>query len=232
MLQELSQLGLTDGEARVYLSLLKIGSSKVGAIVRDSHVSYSKIYDVLERLSMKGLVSHVTIGKIKHFNAVEPYRLQDYIQRKEEQLNTQKEIVDQIVPSLIKIANNNRRNSAEIFVGDRGLRTAYEILLSDTSKHEVLRYFYPYDEYHHDIASPFYARLYQFKKTNHYKQISSEFGVKLRFVRFPLPGTMDIFKDRLLIISWSTKIGILISSKEISDHFKEYFDSVWNIAER
>jgi hypothetical protein len=51
------------------------------------------------------LVSHVTIGKIKHFNAVEPYRLQDYIQRKEEQLNIQKEIIDQIVPSLIKIAN-------------------------------------------------------------------------------------------------------------------------------
>jgi sugar-specific transcriptional regulator TrmB len=249
MIQELSQLGLTYGEARVYLSLLKIGSSKVGAIVRESHVSYSKIYDVLERLSMKGLVSHVTIGEVKHFNAVEPYRLQDYIQRKEEQLNTQKEIVDQIVPSLIKIANNKRRrNSAEIFVGDRGLRTAYEILLSDASKHEVLRYFYPYDDEYHDIASPFYARLYQFqkskqleergvsvidfKKSNHYKQISSELGVKLRFVHFPLPGTMDIFKDRLLIISWSSKTGILISSREIVDHFKEYFDSVWNIAER
>ena len=40
MIQELTQLGLTDGEARVYLSLLKIGSSKVGPIVRDSHVSY------------------------------------------------------------------------------------------------------------------------------------------------------------------------------------------------
>ena len=247
MIQELSQLGLTDGEARVYLSLLKIGSSKVRAIVRDSHVSYSKIYNVLERLSIKGLVSHVIIGKIKHFNAVEPYRLQDYIQRKEEQLNTQKEIVDQIVPSLIKIANNKRRNSAEIFAGDRGLKTAYEILLSDASKHEVLRYFYPYDEYH-DIASPFYARLYQFqklkqleergisvidfKKSNHYKQITSELGVKLRFVHFPLPGTIDIFKDRLLIISWSSKTGILISSREIADHFKEYFDSVWNVAER
>jgi hypothetical protein len=24
----------------------------------------------------------------------------------------------------------------------------------------------------------------------------------------------------------------LISSKEIADHFKEYFDSIWNIAER
>jgi sugar-specific transcriptional regulator TrmB len=114
MIQGLSQLGLTNGEARVYLSLLKIGSSKVGPIVRDSHVSYSKVYDILERLSLKGLVSYVTIGKIKHFNAVEPYRLQDYIQRKEEQLSTQKKIVDQIVPSLIKITNNNRRNSGDI----------------------------------------------------------------------------------------------------------------------
>jgi HTH-type transcriptional regulator, sugar sensing transcriptional regulator len=75
ILQELIQLGLIDGEARIYASLLKLGSSKVGAIVRDSHVSYSKIYDVLERLSIKGLVSNVTIGNIKHFNAVEPYRL-------------------------------------------------------------------------------------------------------------------------------------------------------------
>jgi len=82
MIQELTQLGLTDGEARVYLSLLKIGSSKVGPIVRDSHVSYSKIYDVLERLSMKGLVSHVTIDEVKHFNAIEPYRLQDYIEKR------------------------------------------------------------------------------------------------------------------------------------------------------
>ena len=232
---------------RVYLSLLKIGSSKVGVIVRDSHVSYSKIYDVLERLSMKGLVSHFTIGDIKHFNAIEPYNYM-ITYREKEQLNTEKEIVAQIVPLLIKIANNNRRgNSAEIFAGDRGLRTAYEILLNGSYKHEVLRYFYHYDGYH-DIASPFYARLYpyqkskqleeigistiNFKKSKYYRQISSEFKVKLRFVYFPLPGTMDMFKDRLLIISWSAKIGILISSREIADQFKEYFDSVWNIAER
>jgi two-component SAPR family response regulator len=45
-----------------------------------------------------------------------------------------------------------------------GLRTAYEILLSSASRGEVLRYFYPYDDYH-EIASPFYSRLYQFQKS-------------------------------------------------------------------
>ncbi|MGN6622795.1 MAG: helix-turn-helix domain-containing protein [Candidatus Nitrosocosmicus sp.] len=69
MISELVELGLTNGEAKVYFSLLKLGSSKVGSIVKDCRVSYSKVYDVLERLILKGLVSYVLIGNIKHFNA-------------------------------------------------------------------------------------------------------------------------------------------------------------------
>jgi len=67
MLSELIQLGLTNGEARIYLSLLKLGSSKVGSIVKDSRVSYSKVCDVLERLITKGLVSYVTFDIISKY---------------------------------------------------------------------------------------------------------------------------------------------------------------------
>ena len=88
--EDLNRLGLTDGEARVYLLLLKLGLAKVGAIVKDSTISYSKVYDVLQRLSMKGLVSQIIVENVKHFNAVEPYILHEYLQRKEEELNTQK----------------------------------------------------------------------------------------------------------------------------------------------
>ncbi len=83
MISELMEIGLTKGEARVYISLLKLGSSKVGSIVMDSRVSHSKVYDVLERLIMNGLVIFILIGDIRHFNVVEPYRLQDYVQKKE-----------------------------------------------------------------------------------------------------------------------------------------------------
>ena len=82
MLDDLISIGLTSGEARVFLSLLKMGSAKVGQIVKDSHVSYSKVYDVLDRLSSKGLVSHILLGNVKYFNAVEPYRLEEYIKKK------------------------------------------------------------------------------------------------------------------------------------------------------
>lgn len=261
--EDLNKLGLTNGEARVYLSLLKLGSAKVGAIARDSTISYSKVYDVLQRLSIKGLVSQIIVENIKHFNAVEPYRLHEYIKRKEEELDTQKGIIDKIIPQLAEYASDNRnkkKSSAEIFIGDSGLRTAYEILFNNISRRkkkndndkdndkdndDVLRYFYPHAGYH-EVATPFYSRLYQFqkskkikhkgiatfafKRSKHFSEIPKD--VNMKFVNFPLPGTMDILRDKLLIISWnSTATGILIISEEIAEHFKSYFDKIWDIAE-
>ena len=253
--EDLNKLGLTNGEARVYLSLLKLGSAKVGAIVRDSTISYSKVYDVLQRLSIKGLVSQIIVENIKHFNAVEPYRLHEYIKRKEEELDTQKGIIDKIIPQLAEYASDNRnkkKSSAEIFIGDSGLRTAYEILFNNISRRkkkkdndDVLRYFYPHAGYH-EVATPFYSRLYQFQKSKkikqkgiatfafknskHFREIPKD--VNMKFVNFPLPGTMDILRDKLLIISWNnTATGILIISEEIAEHFKSYFDKIWDIAE-
>jgi predicted transcriptional regulator len=265
-IDQLRQLGLSSGEARVYISLLGLyAPSKVGLIVRESHVSYSKVYDVLGRLIEKGLVSHIMINNIKYFTAVEPYRLFDYIQRKEAEIKEQRLIVERIMPELTDLIERDikkatsvaKKRQAEIFTGDRGLRTAYEILLggydnnrvSSTNSTEVkssytitrhkksnlLRYFYPYDDYH-PIASPFYSRLYKFQKSKknieerglgtiafkeskHFK-VQVPKSVNMRFVKFPLPGTMDIFKDKVLVVSWQSRpTGILITSDEIADHF-------------
>jgi sugar-specific transcriptional regulator TrmB len=210
--------------------------------VRKSRVSYSKVYDVLERLANKGLVSSVLIGRVRHFSAAEPYRLHDYIRKKEESLQIEKEAADRLIPSLLKYAGAGKRNNAEIFIGLKGLLTAYEILLQDAKKGDVLRYFYPFEDYH-EVASPFYGRLHlfqkqkrldergigtaSFKKSKHYRELKN---VNMRFVSFPLPGTMDIFGDKMLIIAWESTTGILISSKEITDHFKLYFDNIWQMA--
>jgi hypothetical protein len=71
---------------------------------------------------------------------------------------------------------------------------------------------------------------FDFKRSKHYAEISKD--VKMKFVDFPLPATMDIFKDKLLIISWENVTGILITSKEIARNFRNYFDSIWKLATR
>jgi HTH-type transcriptional regulator, sugar sensing transcriptional regulator len=47
-IEQLTTLGLTQGEAKAYLAMIQIGSSRVGKIVEVSYVSQSKIYNVLD----------------------------------------------------------------------------------------------------------------------------------------------------------------------------------------
>ncbi len=243
--EQLSSLGLTQGEAKVYLAMIQIGPSRVGKIVEISGVSQSKVYNVLDRLILKGLASYNLQDNIKHFQSLEPSRLHEYIQRKEDEIRRQKEGITQIINDLSKNVYATKRSTSEIFAGERSLRSAYMTLLSDAKKGDILRYFYPYSDAHEN-ASPFYSRFYKyqkskgliekgivnsdFKNSQHFKEIPKD--VKLRHVNFPLPGTIDIFTDKLLIIDWKTITGILITSSEIAGIFVGYFDSIWKIAQR
>ena len=49
-------IGLTRNEAKVYDVLIKFGKLGAGEISRESGVSYSKIYNVLDSLISKNLV--------------------------------------------------------------------------------------------------------------------------------------------------------------------------------
>ena len=55
----LKNIGLTEGEAKTYLALSSLGTSTVGNIISEADVSASKVYQILERLMQKGLVSMV-----------------------------------------------------------------------------------------------------------------------------------------------------------------------------
>jgi sugar-specific transcriptional regulator TrmB len=243
--EQLTSLGLTQGEAKVFLAMIQIGPSRVGKIVEISGVSQSKIYNVLDRLVLKGLASYNIQDNIKHFQSLEPSRLHEYIQKKEDEIKRQKEGITQLVNDLTKNIYATKRSTSEIFVGERSLRSAYMTLLSDAKKGDMLRYFYPYPNAHEN-ASPFYSRFYKyqkskglvergivtidFKNSKHFKEIPKD--VKLRYVNFPLPGTIDMLMNKLLIVDWKTITGILITSSEIASIFINYFDSIWRIAKR
>jgi len=48
-IESLTNLGLTIGEVKVYLSIIQIGPSRVRQIVEVSNISQSKVYNVLDR---------------------------------------------------------------------------------------------------------------------------------------------------------------------------------------
>jgi DNA-binding transcriptional regulator GbsR (MarR family) len=245
MIETLKSIGLTNGEAKVYLAILKLGSSKVGPIVNESGISYSKIYEVLGRLIDKGLASYIIKQRTKYFSVIEPQGLINFIDRKEKEISDNKKKVVELIPKLTKLKDNKENQTSEIFLGIEGLRTAYEKLTEDTKKNDELMFFYIHDEKYFEKADLFYQQeFYKFNKkglqvmgisTRKFKK-SKYFTkppkfIKLKFVNFPLPSIIDICNDQVLITTWAEKpFANLIHSKEVADNFREYFNSIWKIA--
>jgi sugar-specific transcriptional regulator TrmB len=64
----LQEVGLTKAEAKVYIALLKLGSSTIGSILRQSGLHSSVVYNFLQRLQEKGLIAYTIHDKINTFH--------------------------------------------------------------------------------------------------------------------------------------------------------------------
>ena len=79
----LRDIGMTDGEIRVYVALIRLGSATSGPVTDKSGVSRAKVYNILERLMQKGLVSYIIKDKTRHYQAEDPVKIKDYLDKKE-----------------------------------------------------------------------------------------------------------------------------------------------------
>lgn len=75
LLRSLTDIGLTEKEARVYLALLELGEGTVSAIAQKAELKRAIIYVVLEKLNKLGYVSKVGQSKIERFTAADPLQL-------------------------------------------------------------------------------------------------------------------------------------------------------------
>ena len=133
----LQEAGLTKGETRVYLALLKLGEITVGPIAKEANVSLSKIYEILYNLIKKGLGSSITKNNIKYFCATDPEMLLHYLKLKKDNITTSEKEIQKILPSLQKQKEKYKeREIATLFEGFKGIKTFYETLLTTLSVHQ------------------------------------------------------------------------------------------------
>lgn len=235
----LLKIGLTEGEAKVYLALSETGSSTVGPIVNKSGVAYSNIYDILNRLIEKGIVSFIIKNKTKYFQAASPSNLIQYLDKKEEQIVQEKEALRKILPDLERLQEIKTKQEAEVFIGKKGLRTAYEKLTKGISKSDEILFFYIHDEKYAEESNLFYNSIIDIVSGTKNRGICNEdyekswFAKKskhltMKFSKLPLPGNIDIINDKVLLVSWDKTIfSVLIHSQSLADNLRSYFNEMW-----
>ena len=125
----LEDIGLTQSEIKVYLTLLRLGASPAGPIVEKSTIQNSVVHRILPRLIEKGLITYILEGKKKYYQATDPKLLINYIEDK-------KKRVEELLPSLLAEQKlSKKKQEATIYRGVRGIK---EILnkMPDTDSKE------------------------------------------------------------------------------------------------
>jgi len=242
----LEDIGLTKAEAKVYLALLELGSSTTGNIVDRSGASSSKIYEILEKLIQKGLVSYVIKSGTKHFEASPPARIVEYLKDKEKRIIEQAQNIKKILPELeLKQKLSEYKSEAKIYRGMKGLETAfYESLklLNNRKEDDMLVIGIPKRS---DTVNQFFVRFakYRAKKGFRMKALFNEEArsdlqaqpenlpcAEVRFTPEITPAAINIFKNRVIIFpeAKAEPLLIVIDNKEIADSFRVQFDRWWN----
>ncbi len=98
--EALEQIGLTPGEAEVYEALVNMGLSATGAITKKAGIASSKVYEVLQRLQKKGLVSFTVKNGVRYYDATPPERLIDFLDEKKEAISISQDTIKSIIPMI------------------------------------------------------------------------------------------------------------------------------------
>lgn len=245
--QLLEEIGLTKGEIKVYLTLLKLGETTTGKIIEEAQISSGKIYEILEKLIKKGLVNYIIKEKTKYFSAGSPNRILDYIHEKEKDLKIKEEELVKQLPSLLDIQKAGKKAyETNLFKGFKGIQTAiFEALESLTEKDEILamgiishkkeQYNLLWQRWHKERINRkiICKAIFSDRNTDYFKAFQKMKFTELRIVFGLTPSPIDVIGNRVLIFTYGEEPSCLsINNPEIAQSFRTFFETMWKIAKK
>lgn len=129
-LEVLGKIGLSQGEVRVFSSLLESGPSPMSRIHERTGIERRNIYDILNKLIGRGLVAYVSENGKRIFRASHPEKIIGCIDEKMDELERTEREIRVSLPSMVEKFNSKRPAiDAEIYRGAEGVKAVWEDML-------------------------------------------------------------------------------------------------------
>jgi HTH-type transcriptional regulator, sugar sensing transcriptional regulator len=232
----LKNIGLSEGEAKVYLSLITLGSTFTGELTKKAGINRTNVYDALERLMERGLVSFVIRDGKKYFSPAAPCRLKELLEEKQK-------LLDAELTSLEKEFNSSKvDDQATVYYGRKGLKSVLEEVLRENKT------IYTYGaENRFSTMFPVYQKQWTlkrvekgiwikvlFKESVREKNKQSLGLIDLRYLpnEYQFPSTTLMCGEITLIIAWEPLFVFYIRSKDVVKSNMSFFNILWKSAKK
>ena len=245
--KELEQIGLSEKEARVYLSALEMGQASVQKIARKADVNRATTYSVLESLVKKGLCSTTEQNNKVYFTASPPNSLLSLFEMKKKKIETQEDYFKKLLPNLNSLHNKqDSKPTVRFFEGHQGfLNSGAEFLQTQADKTEPVRMIFSKDLIEDIIDEKDREKfrkirlgrnikskvIYTYEK-GELKTTSDGERRKISAEKFLLNCDIEILGNTVLFAPLTKKLSsVLIKNQKIADTMKVIFDLAWLGAE-
>ncbi|HKL24412.1 MAG TPA: helix-turn-helix domain-containing protein [Candidatus Nanoarchaeia archaeon] len=225
---KLNKAGLTGNESKVYLELLKHEELTANKLSKKASMDRTLTYTVLNHLIEKGLVSYMIKKNKKFFKAESPENLLNPIKEKEF-------FTKDLISQLNKIQKTSKKDyEIKVYEGKEGLRNLMNLIL----KHKQFLSFggtgRAYDQLYEMQAIVKNLKKREFsgkiimqeRYKNH--EVTKPKVLEARYTNIKAEATTSIFGDYVSIhLAKEKPLIILIKNKDISDSYRNYFNSLW-----
>ena len=243
----LARIGLTTSEVKVYLALMRLGSTTTGPLIDESGVSRSKIYHVLERLIRKGIVTVMVKAKTKQYNPADPGKFRTYLDSQHDAFEQLEKDANTLIPEIetaLRLAGV--REEAEMYKGLEGVKAARDLSLKVLKKGETI-YVFGSDKVAQDAMPAYWAEYHKrrARKGIRGKYLMKEYSrpyldkvkrkgglIDIRYIDVKGPVYIDIFADYVIttIMVPGYYMAFLVKNRYVADYYKEWFEKLWSEA--
>lgn len=247
-MSELREIGLTEYEEKIYLTLLKEGSLTGGQVSRLSNVPHGRTYEVLQHLARKGFVSILPI-KPKLFKAVEPkIAVKEHIDQKISRLQNMATSMPAELQRLkeTQIKPKEVDENITIVAGKENMLKIIKHQIETSEKYVKQMFTYEFEPYPVIQATQIaISRGIKFKNlaTKLTKdglermKKDIERGVEVRYypvqeLRLSVKDGVSSIQTMLNPANPKDRITILIESEELTQALEHYFDILWKKAKK
>ncbi len=240
MKEVLKELGLTNNEIEVYLTLLRKGSISVNEIAQRSGLHRQAVYDALERLLEKGFVSFVIKNGKKYFQGIAPGKILGYLKEREDRFRS-------ILPELIGMTKLPMEDTTvEVFKGRRIVKTIYRDIINEFQKKPGEIFISGVDErrFVDEDKIALYQHLKRLQKLDCSERILVKEGdtyfvkgTQTEYRWIPKesfnPTPIYVYGNKLTIVIWgSPNYAIIIENRNLADSYRKQFNLLWKISKR
>lgn len=243
LINTLAEVGLTNTEAKVYLTLLNIGTNPASIIASNCGVNRSSCYQTLSKLFNKGFVAQINKGSTSYFTATKPQVVLEQLKYKQDKFSN----------NIIKLSetfkyferkhahNITKKPKVSFFQGTEGVINIMEDTLTAKS---IIRAYASLEELI-DMIPEYFKNYYErrtakniFVKSMYPASIRSYIHKtkdrqEMRETRL-LPNEYNIcldlliYDNKLAITSLKEKFALLVESEDIAAAQCKIFDIIWN----